>query len=255
MLKQRIITALVLLPVMLGMLFWASDALWAAFSALAALLALWEYARMAGIAETARTPYLAGTAVFMLLAAAGYWTLPAVGWVAVLAFWIIAMPLWLKNKWKLRGGWPAFATGWMLVLPFWFALTALRADIGALPLLGVMGVVWIADTAAYFSGKVFGKRKLAPAISPGKSWEGVAGGLLAVLVYLACWFGFNLTTLAVGVVLTAASVCGDLLESWFKRAAGVKDSGSLLPGHGGVFDRIDGLIAALSVFAAVYFLF
>jgi len=141
------------------------------------------------------------------------------------------------------------------VLPFWSALAALRADIGALPLLGIMGVVWIADTAAYFSGKAFGKRRLAPAISPGKSWEGVAGGLLAVLVYLACWFGFNLTTLAVGVVLTAASVCGDLLESWFKRAAGVKDSGSLLPGHGGVFDRIDGLIAALSVFAAVYFLF
>ncbi|MGF6147017.1 Phosphatidate cytidylyltransferase [Kingella potus] len=254
MLKQRIITALILLPVMLGMLFWASDTLWAAFCALIALTALWEYARMTGISQRERTPYLAGTAVFMLFAAAGNWMLPAVGWLAVLAFWLAVMPLWLKNKWKLQGGWRAYAAGWMLVLPFWFALTVLRADIGALPLLGIMGVVWVADTAAYFSGKAFGRRKLAPSISPGKSWEGVAGGLAAVLVYLVCWFGFNATTIIAGIVLTAASVCGDLLESWLKRAAGIKDSSSLLPGHGGVFDRVDGLIAAVSVFAACYFL-
>ena len=259
MLKQRIITALILLPIMLGMLFWASDILWAAFSALIALLALWEYARMAGIDSKDRAPYLLASAVFMLLAVAGGWALPAVGWFAVLVFWLAVMPLWLKHKWKLAGGWRAYAAGWMLMMPFWFALVTLRPDgANVLPLLSVMGLVWVADIGAYFSGKAFGRRKLAPAISPGKSWEGVAGGLLVVLLYLSAvraagWLGFDASwpaTMAAGAVLTAVSVCGDLLESLLKRAAGIKDSSNLLPGHGGVFDRTDSLIAVLSVYAA-----
>ena len=199
MLKQRVITALILLPIMLGMLFWASDGLWAAFSGLIAVLALWEYGRMCGI-------------------------------------------------------------GWMLMLPFWFALVSLRPSEGdALSLLAVMGLVWIADIGAYFCGKAFGKNKLAPAISPGKSWEGAFGGVLCVLIYLsvvreAGWLGFDLPwlpTMLAGVVLAAVSVCGDLLESWLKRVAGVKDSSNLLPGHGGVFDRVDSMIAVLSVYAAI----
>ena len=104
MLKQRVITALILLPIMLGMLFWASDGLWAAFSGLIAVLALWEYSRMCGIGDKERVPYLAGSALFMLFAACGGWALPPIGWCLVLAFWLVVMPLWLKCKWRLGGG-------------------------------------------------------------------------------------------------------------------------------------------------------
>lgn len=260
MLKQRIMTALILLPIMLGMLFWSSAALWAAFCALMALLALWEYSRLCGMAVQERTPYLCGTALFLLLAAAGGWQLPAAAWLAVWVFWLLLMPLWLKHKWKLNGGWRAYAVGWMLMLPFWFALQQLRPDGGAaLALLAVMGLVWVADVGAYFCGKAFGRHKIAPAISPGKSWEGAVGGALCVLVYItlvrqAGWLGFEsswFATALLALLLTAVSIGGDLLESWFKRSAGVKDSSQLLPGHGGVFDRIDSLIAVLSVYAAM----
>lgn len=262
MFKQRIVTALVLLPLMLGMLFWASPALWAAFAALIALLTLHEYAGMSGLPETQRKPYLAGTAVFMLLAAFGSWKLPGAAWLAVLLFWAAAMPLWLRGKWRLNGGIRALVTGWLLVLPFWFALVSLREQ-SALSLLAVMGLVWAADVGAYFCGKVFGRRKIAPTISPGKTWEGAIGGTLCVLVYLtavreAGWLGFEASWIAAmvaGVVLTAVSIGGDLLESWFKRSAGIKDSGNLLPGHGGVFDRVDSLLAVLAVYTALDKLF
>ena len=130
-------------------------------------------------------------------------------------------------------------------------------------LLTVMMLVWVADIFAYAFGKLWGKRKLAPAISPGKSWEGVLGGLLCVLLYAvlaryAGWFGFNISwpdTMLIATVLTFVGIGGDLLESWFKRAAGIKDSSHLLPGHGGVFDRVDSLIAVLSVYTAISVLF
>lgn len=262
MLKQRVLTALVLLPLMLGMLFWSSDFWWSLFSGLIALLTLWEYGRMSNLSERTQTQYLIGTALLMIFAAHGHWRLPESAWWLVLLFWLVIMPLWLKNKWKLNGDWQAFATGWILVLPFWFALISLRRE-GALSLLAVMGLVWIADIFAYFAGKAFGKRKLAPAISPGKSWEGVAGGAIGVLVYIMIvnalgWLNWDLswlTLLFVAMILTAVSVCGDLLESWLKRAAGVKDSSNLLPGHGGVFDRVDSLLAVVSVVAACQAIF
>ena len=123
-----------------------------------------------------------------------------------------------------------------------------------------MALVWLADTAAYFSGKTFGRRKLAPAISPGKSWEGVYGALVAVAIYAAILAQTELLQpwalpvwmwVVVAWALTAVSIVGDLLESWFKRQAGMKDSSQLLPGHGGVLDRIDSLIAVLAVAAAL----
>ena len=123
-----------------------------------------------------------------------------------------------------------------------------------LAMLGAMGLVWIADTAAYFSGRRFGGRKLAPTVSPGKTWEGVAGALAAVAVYAALCATLGSTVRSAGaiaawvvvaVMLAAMSVVGDLYESWLKREAGVKDSGALLPGHGGVLDRIDALMAAM----------
>lgn len=260
MLKQRVITALILLPLMLGMLFYASDALWALFSGLIALLALWEYARMSGFSAEQNHRYLGFTTLFGVVAYAGSWLLPSIVWLAVLLFWLIVMPLWLVKKWKLQADWKAYSVGWILMVPFWFALITLRPSAEtATSLLAVMGLVWVADIAAYFCGKAFGKHKLAPAISPGKSWEGAIGGALCVAVYLtlvmnAGWLAFDTSwigTVCIGLVLTVVSVGGDLLESWLKRSAGIKDSSNLLPGHGGVFDRVDSLIAVLSVYAAM----
>lgn len=264
MLRQRILTALWLLPLMLGMLFYAPMWLWAAFCGLIAMLVLWEYARMSGLDKLKINHYLASTLVFGVIAYAGGWQLPNLVWCVVLAFWLIVMPWWLKAKWKLNGGWQAYAVGWLLVMPFWFALVYLRPQPeDALSLLAIMGLVWVADIGAYFCGKSFGKRKIAPTISPGKSWEGAIGGALCVAVYMtivwkAGWLAFEagwFKTILIGLILTVVSVCGDLLESWLKRAAGIKDSSNLLPGHGGVFDRVDSLIAVISIYAVFVYLF
>ena len=254
MLKQRILTALVLLPLVLGMLFFASKDLWALFSGLIVLLALWEYSRMSGMSEQERTPYLVGTGLFMLLAFLGNWRLPELAYWVVLPFWFVVVPVWLKRKWRLQGGWQAYATGWLLMLPFWFALLILHHSIKhTWELLVMVGLVWVADIGAYFCGKKFGRTKMAPTISPGKTWEGAWGGLACVLVYMTLaqamgWltYGSWWKLMVLSTVLTAMSIGGDLLESWFKRSAGMKDSSRLLPWHGGVFDRVDSLIAVLS---------
>lgn len=259
MLKQRIITALILIPLMLMMLFGAGSLLWAIFAALIVLLALWEYSRLAQFSWAQQVPYLSGTALFMLTAYAGGWQLPAFIWVLVCAFWLVAMPLWLRGQWRVQANARGMAVGWLLMLPFWFALVHLREQEGAGSLLALMVLVWLADTAAYFVGRAWGKRKLAPVLSPKKSWEGAWGGLVAVWAYTlyaqgAGWlFAGNGMFMALffATILTFVSIGGDLLESWFKRATNIKDSSNLLPGHGGVFDRIDSLIAVVSVYAAV----
>ncbi|WP_274585147.1 phosphatidate cytidylyltransferase [Neisseria leonii] len=259
MLKQRILTALWLLPLMLVMLFWAGDAVWALFTALIALPALWEFARLGRFDARLMRNYLTASAVLMFAAYGGGWHLPQAAWLAVLIFWFAVVPWRLRRQPRLRSTEETWVTGWLLVLPFWFGLNELRAQQGALALLAVMGLVWVADVFAYFVGKAWGKTKIAPHISPGKSWEGAIGGAVCVLVYItlvraAGWPGFDtgwLTAALVALVLTAVSVCGDLLESLFKRQAGVKDSSNLLPGHGGVFDRVDSLIAVVSVYAAI----
>lgn len=260
MLKQRILTALVLLPIMILMLFFSGSFLWATFTALITLLALWEYGRLAQIAVNERGAYLGITVVFILLAYLGDWQLPHLAWLLVLGFWLIVMPLWLHQKWTLKGKLGSKILGCLMMLPFWFALVQLRPDgNSAKQLLAVLVLVWLADSAAYFVGRTFGKRKLAPTLSPKKSWEGVIGGLIAVLVYAtlarqAAWLNLAdswLGTMLVASILTLVSVGGDLLESWFKRTANIKDSSNLLPGHGGVYDRVDSLIAVLAVFAAL----
>ena len=151
------------------------------------------------------------------------------------------------------------ATGAVLILPAWLALVQLR-QVGALALLAIMGVVWVADIGAYFAGRSLGKHKLAPNISPGKTWEGAIGGGVAVLAYgvslaaklpaiLAGNLGLLLLTL---VLLTAISILGDLFESMLKRQAGLKDSSKVLPGHGGVLDRIDSLTSTLPLVALLW---
>ena len=140
----------------------------------------------------------------------------------------------------------------MVLLPTWLALVLLR-HLGPWALLGIMALVWIADIAAYFTGRAFGRRKLAPQISPGKTWEGAYGAVAGVLIYgLAVYFLAGsavilpvLLLIPTLLVLTAVSIIGDLFESLLKRQAGIKDSSQLLPGHGGILDRIDSLTSTL----------
>jgi len=141
--------------------------------------------------------------------------------------------------------------GVIVLLPTWVALVTLR-DLGPWHLLGLLTIVWIADSAAYFSGRKFGSRKLAPAISPNKTWEGVAGAGIALVLYAsavsASIVGLRIAgALFLTLSLFYFSILGDLFESWMKRVAGIKDSGTILPGHGGILDRIDALTAALPI--------
>ncbi|MCP9758554.1 phosphatidate cytidylyltransferase [Aquitalea sp. S1-19] len=256
MLKTRILTALVLLPLMLAALFVFPSPLWAAFSWLIVGVALWEFSRMAGLAGPMQWGYLAVSSAIAGLVWLQGWTLPLVAQLGVLAFWLVLAPLWLAKRWHLTHQPAAMVLGWAMLFPCWFAFIELRpTPADGYALLAVMGLVWVADVAAYFSGRAFGKRKLAPAISPGKSWAGVYGALVAVVAYAVLvtqlgWINVSLPLwglVPLALALTMVSVEGDLLESWFKRAAGVKDSSALLPGHGGVYDRIDSLIAVLAV--------
>jgi phosphatidate cytidylyltransferase len=183
------------------------------------------------------------------------------------AFWVLIATPWVIRRWPPRS--PAVLTlvGYVVLLGAFVALVELQARSPWL-VLGAMAIVWIADTAAYFCGRALGRRKLAPQVSPGKTWEGVYGGLAAVAVYalallaLARAAGYagridaasSVAWLALVLAVAALSIVGDLFESWQKRQAGVKDSGALLPGHGGVLDRIDALLAAMPAAALVVLL-
>jgi phosphatidate cytidylyltransferase len=174
-------------------------------------------------------------------------------------FWLLLVPIWLQRRWPLANPVLALATGIVLLLPVWLALIQLR-QAGPLALLAIMAVVWLADIGAYFAGRSLGKHKLAPSISPGKTWEGAIGGGVTVLVYglllssrLPATLAGNLPLLLVLLVLlTAISILGDLFESLLKRQAGLKDSSRILPGHGGVLDRIDSLTSTLPLVALVW---
>jgi len=169
-------------------------------------------------------------------------------------FWLLCVPFWLRARWAMPGAGAASIVGLVLLLPPSLAMAHLRL-LSPWLLLGVMAAVWVADIAAYFTGRAFGRRKLAPSISPGKSWEGAYGAAVGVVIYGFICFSYVGHAMAdVGsvvfaaaalVAFTAVSIMGDLFESMLKRQAGVKDSGTLLPGHGGILDRIDSLTSTL----------
>ena len=149
----------------------------------------------------------------------------------------------------------------LVFVPAFYALVKLYELLGPWRLISIMAIAWVSDTGAYFIGRKFGKRKLAPKISPGKSVEGAIGGLIFVIIYLSIikTLGQTIFLYSYGAVfkfaliLTTAGIIGDLFESWLKRVAGVKDSGTILPGHGGVFDRIDSMLAILAIaFAMIW---
>ena len=264
MLKARILTSIVLAAGFLAALFLLPDLYWALLMLAFITIAFWEWSGMSGMTKPWRHIH---TSLVMLIGVVvvladeiGLETLqPQVMFYSILAatlFWLLAAPIWLMFRFNIRQSVLLAIIGFVVLFPTWLALVSMRG-ISPWLLLMVMAAVWIADSAAYFSGKRFGKHKLAPQISPGKTWEGVLGAWLAVTVYgLILCYSLSLTYwVIIGLFgITVLSIMGDLLESLVKRQAGVKDSGCLLPGHGGVLDRIDGLTSSLPlVMFFIYF--
>lgn len=254
---SRAITGIVMLAIFLPALFLLPDMLWAGLIALIIGAAAFEWGRISGFPAPLPHFYAAG----MILMALIVYFLPSqshallVLWAMAAIFWVLIAPLWLASRWQAKGVFVLALTGTLILLPAWGAVVALRERSPWL-LLGVMAVVWIADTAAYFAGRRFGRHKLAPKISPGKSWEGVGGAGVALLLYASAISAAIVGLRIPGALILAAallyfSILGDLFESWMKRVAGVKDSGTLLPGHGGVLDRIDAMTAALPIAAGI----
>jgi phosphatidate cytidylyltransferase len=260
MLIKRVATVAVLLPLFLCGLFFLPTRVWGI--ALLAMLGVgaYEWARLIGVDRSVALAYALATigAGLGWLALSGNQPGAAAMplWALATVFWALVVPLWLWRGWQLRSRLLGMLTGLLVLFPAWLALVALQSSPGLL--LALMGVVWVADSMAYFAGHRWGRRKLAPSISPGKTWEGVAGAVVGVAVYHAAVWHWALAPVMPGAavalaVLVAAmvplSILGDLFESLLKRQAGVKDSGTLLPGHGGVLDRIDALTSTLPLAA------
>jgi len=255
----RIVTAAWLLAVCLAGLFLAPPPLWASGVALLFALGAAEWARLVGRVP-GRATLLAGAVTAACFAPLFAPALPWVValWVVAAGAWLVVAPLQLSTAARVRA--TGLAGGWIVLAPAGAALVWLASD--PLRLLSLLAIAWIADTGAYFAGRAFGRHRLAPSISPGKTVEGAIGGMVAVLVYVALLQAGGLGPghpldgvggWLLAVTLVALSIVGDLYESLAKRQAGVKDSGTLLPGHGGVLDRIDALTSTLPVAAlAVY---
>jgi len=257
-LKQRVLTALVLVPIVIWCVFFAGDPrVFALFSGLIVMVGAWEWTALMGWTRpAARATYAA--AVVACLLALQFLPLQALPLYAIsLVFWLRA----LRTVRDYPAGSERWATpavllpvGFVLLVPAWSGLVQLHR-VSPYWLLYLFGLVWGADTGAYFAGRAFGKHKLAPAVSPGKTIEGLVGGLVTTgILMVVVGIYQHLPALrfvafaGLSLLTVLASVLGDLLESMAKRQAGVKDSGTIFPGHGGALDRIDSLTAAAPVF-------
>ncbi|HET7651021.1 MAG TPA: phosphatidate cytidylyltransferase [Gammaproteobacteria bacterium] len=257
MLKQRIITAIILLPIAVGLILYAPLAWLAAALLLVVALGAHEWAALAGYSgEAGRIAYVAATlawcgALYML---GRYADWLSVMWPTMIAaaIWWISILVWIAFRRRSVPRSIKAVCGWLTLVPALFAAVAIAAYRPAL-LLWLFAIIWAADIGAYFAGKAFGRHKLAPEVSPGKTWEGIAGGTLAMLIVALCgWWWLTSRTqpvlIAICLLTGWLSVVGDLSESLLKRQAGAKDSGTLFPGHGGVLDRVDSLTAAAPFF-------
>lgn len=264
MLLTRVLTAIALLPLVVAAILWLPTDAIAVLAGAAFAIGAWEWGRLLGFRTR---PGRAVCAAIAVAGFAGLWWLPAqhplprglaaaaVLWWLCVIFWIMRFP----RGWEATlGRRPLAAALGVVVLgaTFLAVLTVHgRADGPALLLL-LFVLTWAADTGAYFSGRFLGRHKLAPRVSPGKTWEGAAGGVALATVAAALggwWLGDGGTPAAwalLGAVVAAISILGDLTISMFKRSAGLKDAGHLFPGHGGILDRLDSLLAAAPVYAA-----
>lgn len=265
MTKTRVIAALIMAPAaILAILLLPSQWL-AAAAALVFLTGLWEWLKLSGVDGLPRTTLLALNLILMVLlvwASAGSLVLFQLAALIGVGAWALAL-VWLRFfNYGANANSGArmlkLAAATLAIVPAWASLVLIHAgeSHGNRWLLTALVIVWAADSGAYFAGRRFGRHKLAPRISPNKTLEGVAGGLVAGLLAagLFGWIaGVELSNVGwlmlVATITVLASVLGDLFESLLKRHAGAKDSGTLIPGHGGVLDRIDGVLAALPVFA------
>lgn len=261
MLKTRVITALFIAAVLIPAIFLMDRTAWAVLTGLITAIGGWEFARLAGFCPSGQWRFGILLGVLTLGAALG---LPAalldtLGPFALgvsVMFWLGIVPFWLRARWQGIAHWKMALVGLVVLLPTWYALIALRERAPAW-LFAALLLVALADISAYFFGRAFGRRKLAPNISPGKTWEGAFGAMgtvTVVVLFAQLLLGApdvgRLVLLAVLMpVLTLVSIAGDLFESLLKRQVGLKDSSQLLPGHGGILDRIDSHTAALPLMA------
>ncbi|HEY7658140.1 MAG TPA: phosphatidate cytidylyltransferase [Burkholderiales bacterium] len=266
MFNARLATALILLAACVAAALFLPNRWWAALLLIVLAMAGWEWG---ALAESGRMRRALLVGVMVVSAGviglavgnqpeneARQRTVETAVYGASMAFWLLVAVPWLKQRWQIRSRLALEAAGWIVLVPAWLALARMQSEPGLL--LTLLGIVWIADTAAYAAGKTWGRHLLAPRISPAKTWEGVAGACSAVAVYYVAlsmlapewrWMhGWSGAVLFAGVTLM--SIVGDLYESWIKRQAGVKDSGALLPGHGGMLDRIDSMSSSMP-FAAL----
>ncbi len=279
MTRTRILAALVMAPAAIAAILFLPTTWLTLLAAILLLGGLWEWVRLAGIEDTLARSLLVTANLFLIVMLVwgsrsqqgGNMALFHLTLLAGVAWWWIAM-LWLRF-WRFgqentrRNRSLKLMAGTLAVIPAWCAITIIHGNpddsslVGPIPrnhlwLLTALAIVWMADTGAYFAGRAFGKHKLAPNISPNKTVEGLIGGLVAAVTtgvglgLLAGAQPYQLPVLALTALLAAiAAVIGDLVESLMKRQAGVKDSGTLIPGHGGILDRTDSILAALPVFA------
>jgi phosphatidate cytidylyltransferase len=264
-LKTRLVSAAIMVPLVVGGVLYLPNAGVALTLALVMSVGLWEWGAMIPLGSVpARIAYPAGAAALMALAWAAPLDRVLVPFLLLAVIWWLTALYWLVH--------PGFGTrptravrvlkgcaGVLVILPCWASFVTLHAreDHGPLIALALLVMIWLADSGAYFAGQRWGRTRLAPVISPGKTWEGVLGGIVAsvIAVLLAgYWYsrslGWTLTLVPVALLAVMFSIVGDLLESLMKRQAGIKDSGSIIPGHGGVLDRIDSLTAAAPMFLA-----
>ena len=274
MLRQRVITALILAPLLIALIFLTGSALFAALLALVFLVGMWEWTRMAGVRGYALRlvsllAYAILFAVFWPVCRSAWWWVPVL---AGLGWWLLAL-LWLAHTRFGATATPSHAllklvAGAFVIVPAWCAVVVMHGDM-AEPHAGrshwwvafFACIVIAADIGAYTAGRRWGRTKLAPTISPGKTREGVYGALVCSgIVGLVGGVLLQVPALRLPAIVALAlltvllSIVGDLFESLMKRHAGIKDSGALFPGHGGVFDRMDSIVAALPIFVLGKFL-
>jgi len=259
LLKQRILTGLILAPTVIAGIFLLSDLYFALFVGVFIVLGGWEFGNLCCFAPVQRVLYAGLISIAMFLA---YFMSSDLLLLVGFCWWCIAFVLVVSYPAGVKfwgGVWQRSCIGFFVLVPAWISLIQLKSyDKSTFLILLLMFLIWGADIGAYFAGRAFGEKKLAPKVSPGKSWAGVYGGLAtsAGITALAIWWEYPALSgshwvafffLCMLVVLV--SVLGDLTESMFKRHRGIKDSSALLPGHGGILDRIDSLLAAGPVYA------